>query len=581
MVCEAICDRLTEAGCEVVATADNGASAVEASLSTRPDVILMDVRLKGDIDGIHASELINEKVRTPVVYLTGDSDRTTLQRAKAASAYGYVLKPFHIKNLIVAIEVAVERFEMERRLEDSQLTYATILSSIGDAVIAVDMQGSIRFMNAIAERLTGWSTREAELKPLEIALNLMDAGEMVVDLLGRVLRSRSTLALGSGAVVISRHGVQVPVDGSMSCVIDGLGRAVGAAITLRDVTSARKAESDLGSLARQLRTVIDTAVDGVLMLDAAGTILMINSACERLFGYTAAEMIGRNVETIMPSPPTGGRDTAVDASSGRLLVAARATTCRRRDRSAFPAEVSVGEADHPADRRFVCVVHDVSERRDLEAALLDVVSREQRRFASDLHDGLGQELTGLSLLLSALGKAAAAAGSPHAADLVRAGEVARHALHSSQTIARGLSPIGSTEGGLVGALRQLVCRLQGSSGPHLDISVSEVSRLGLSPSTTDHLYRIAQEALSNALKHANAKSIEVSLDVQREHVRLEVRDDGEGVREGARGAGLGLRTMQYRASMIGARFEIAPNRPRGTCVICDCPQTHARAASAC
>jgi len=146
LIAEAICDRLTEAGCEVVATADTGVGAVEAALALRPDLILMDVRLKGDMDGIRASELVNEKMRVPVVYLTGHSDQKTLQRAKAASAYGYVLKPFHIRNLIVTIEVAVDRFEMERRLEDSQLTYATILGSIADGVIAVDTQGCVRFL---------------------------------------------------------------------------------------------------------------------------------------------------------------------------------------------------------------------------------------------------------------------------------------------------------------------------------------------------------------------------------------------------------------------------------------------------
>ena len=130
LICEAICDRLTDAGCEVVATTDNGPSAVQSTIETRPDIVLMDVRLKGEMDGIRASELINEKVRVPVVYLTGDSDQQTLARARAASAYGYVLKPFHIKNLIVAIEVAINRFEMERRLVDSQLTYAAILGSI-------------------------------------------------------------------------------------------------------------------------------------------------------------------------------------------------------------------------------------------------------------------------------------------------------------------------------------------------------------------------------------------------------------------------------------------------------------------
>jgi signal transduction histidine kinase len=107
----------------------------------------------------------------------------------------------------------------------------------------------------------------------------------------------------------------------------------------------------------------------------------------------------------------------------------------------------------------------------------------------------------------------------------------------------------------------------------VDISVSEIARLGLSPAATEHLYRIAQEALTNAIKHANARSIKVTLDVEPEHVRLEICDDGRGLKAGGQNVrGLGLRTMQYRASVMGARFEIMPFGVSGTRVICDCPQ---------
>jgi two-component system, LuxR family, sensor kinase FixL len=579
MIAEAICERLTDAGYEVVARCETGSSAVETALALRPDLILMDVRLKGDFDGIRASELINEKTRVPVVYLTGDSDQKTLHRAKAASAYGYVLKPFHIRNLIVAIEVAIDRFEMERRLEDTQLTYATILGSIADGVIAVDTQGRVRFMNEVAERLTGWSSRDAQLTQWRTVVNIVEAGGvgMAVDLIAQVLNTRRTVSLGRDALVISRAGIRVPVDGGITCAVDPLGRAVGASIALRDVTSVRKSESDLKLLAEQLRAVIDTAVDGVLMLDAAGTILMLNPACERLFGYASEELIGLNINSVMPSPMSATHDCHwhIDhPQAPPLVVRAHATTCRRRDLSTFPAEISVGEACNPGQQPlFVSIVHDVSERRELEAELLDAVGREQRRFGTDLHDGLGQELTGLSLLLSALTNTARAAHSPHAADLAQAYEVVRHALLSCQSIARGLSPIGATKGGLIGALHDLVTRLKGSSGPNVNISVSEVSRLGLSPAASDHLYRIAQEALTNALKHAHASSINVMLDVERERVRLEINDDGEGVEgAGENGPGLGMRSMQYRASMIGARLEITPFRPNGTRVICECPQ---------
>ena len=578
IMAEAICDRLTDAGYEVVARAETGTVAVEAALALRPDLILMDVRLEGDMDGIRASELINEKMRVPVIYLTGDSDHKTLQRAKAASAYGYVLKPFHIRNLIVAIEVAVDRFEMEQRLEDSQLTYATILGSIAEGVIAVDTQGRVRFMNGVAERLTGWSTRETQLKPLEAILDITDSvgDRPVVELTAHVLTSRTTRSLGPDAFVTSCKGIRVPVDGGMSCVVDSLGRVVGASMTLRDVAGARKAESDLRAMAERLRAVVDTAVDGVLMFDATGTVLMGNPACERLFGYSSAELTGRKLETMIPSSRlvAYGNPATIDQPGGTppLIVTPRTTICRRRDRSTFPAEISVGEVHTPGQPLSVGVIHDVSERRALEAAFLDAVGREQRRFASDLHDGLGQELTGLSLLLSSLQSAAREAHSPHTPDLDQAQLIVQQALQSCRTIARGLSPIGPTEGGLIAALRDLVSRFKEPGIPSVEISVSEVSRLRLSPAATDHLYRIAQEALANALKHANAKGIKVTLAVEAELVRLEIRDDGDGVTiTDADASGLGLRTMQYRASLIGARFEMARSQPHGTRVICDCP----------
>ena len=579
MTAEAICNRLTDMGCEVVATADTGAGAVEAALSTRPDVVLMDVRLKGDMDGIRASELINEKMRVPVVYLTGDSDQKTLARAKAASAYGYVLKPFHIRNIIVAIEVAIDRFEMERRLEESQLSYATILGSIAEAVIAVDLQGRVRFMNGVAERLTGWRNSLAQREPIGSVLLLSDAKGAWLESspMERVLTERMSFPLGEETWVTSRDAVRVQVDGSMACIVDSLDRVVGASITLRDVTSERRAALQLKAKAQQLRAVIDTAVNGVLMLDAVGTILIYNRACKQLFGYASDEIVGRNIAMIMPAAlqalPAGAQLGEPSADPPPMVGAARPMTCRRRDGSTFPAEVTTGEASDSDQPLFVCVVHDVSERRRLEAAVLDAVGQEQRRFASDLHDGLGQELTGLAFLLSALATEARNQGSAQASELERAYDVANRAMQSSQAIARGLSPIGAAEGGLIRALGDLVARLQGPSGPALEFSVAQGAPLHLVPAAADHLYRIAQEALSNALKHSQAAAIKVTLDIEADHVRLEIRDDGRGVRSpDANPAGLGLRTMQYRASMIGARCGISSIKPHGTRVSCECPQ---------
>jgi signal transduction histidine kinase len=203
--------------------------------------------------------------------------------------------------------------------------------------------------------------------------------------------------------------------------------------------------------------------------------------------------------------------------------------------------------------------------------LLDAIGNEQRRLGDDLHDGLGQELTGLALLLSAFVNSARRGRSLEVTELERALDVAQHALQSCRSIARGLSPVTENQGGLIAGLRELVARIKTGSAPSLEFTATGASRLGLSPAASDHLFRIAQEAIANALKHAHANSIKVTLDIGPARVRLEC-DDGEGFAPERSATGLGLRTMSYRASLLGAKFNIRHLNHAGTCVVCECPQ---------
>ncbi len=573
LIVEEMADRLTRAGCEIVATTDNGNAAIEAAIALRPDLILMDVRLKGEMDGIRVSELIQRQLSVPIVYLTAHSDHGTLQRVKASGACGYIQKPFHIKNLISAIDVAVHRFKMERQLEGNLLTYATILNSSSDGVIATDVNGCVRFMNPAAERLTGWRIQKAQGQPSSAVLLFASTGDEPPEdhPVERVLASRDPVSLGADEHLVSRFGARVPVDGGISPVIDNLGRLVGATLTLSDATAVRNATAGLKAAAELLRAVVDTAVDGVMLFDAAGRILMFNAACPRLFGYSAIEMAGCAIGTLMPDMLTDDLDRP--NTDAPVTITARPSSGRRKDGSTFPAELSLGEASRVGESVFVSVIRDISERKELEAALIDAVGHEQRRFGEDLHDGLGQELTGLSLLLSAFARSVSHGQTLEVTDLERAREVAQHALHSCQSIARGLSPVTEAHGGLIAGLRELVARLDSGSGPTLDFKSIGMTRLGLSPAASDHLFRIAQEALANALRHAHANSIKVTLDIDPASVRLEICDDGDGLTVPEFSAtGLGLRTMRYRASLLGAKFQITRLDDTGTCVVCECPQ---------
>ena len=577
LIAEEIRERLTTAGFTVVAVVDTGAAAIELALQERPDLVLMDIRLKGPMDGVEAAETIYDRCGVPIVYLTAHSDQSTLQRAKTRAAFGYVLKPFRIENLLVAIDLGIYRSEVEARLHEHELTYATILGSISDAVIATDVAGRIRFMDGTAEQLTGVSARDADGRPLQAIVKIVDeAGRPTQErLVKRVMAGRASVRFARSDQLVRHGGDRIPIDGGAAPVIDYLGRVVGLTVTFKDASATRRAEREMRVLSQELQAVVNTAVDGVLLLDAAGTVRMFNPACERLFGYASDEVVGRSVTQLMTSPLPDGAGDPVAAGLARqpVFVSARAAIARRKDGAAVPVEVSVGEADHDGRSVFVVVVHDVSERRELQAAYADAVGHEQRRIAQDLHDGLGQELTGLALLLSALERSASEANLPNAGDLARVRDLASHSIGTCRSVARGLLPVAETQGGLVAGLRDLVRRLNDMPGPAIQFSVIEAAAVGLSASATDHLYRIAQEALTNAIKHAHAESIHLTLDIGRSSVLLRVCDDGSGISV-ARPAetGLGLKTMRYRADLIGARISVQPQSRAGTCVVCDCPQ---------
>ena len=577
LIAEEIRERLTAAGFTVVGVADSGEAAIELAGRERPDLVLMDIRLKGPMDGIEAAKIIYERCGTPIVYLTAHSDQATLQRAQTHAAFGYVLKPFQLEHLLVAIDLGIYRARVESRLHEHELTYATILGSISDAVIATDVAGRVRFMDGAAEQLTGWSAREAEGRQLQLVVKLADeAGRPVQErLVKRVIAGRAPVRFARSDHLVRHDGDRIPIDGGAAPVIDYLGRVVGLTVTFQDASVPRRTERAMRAMSQELQAVVTTAVDGVLLLDGEGTVRMFNPACERLFGYASDEVVGHSVLQLMPSPlPDGaGAPAAAGAVRAPVFVSGRAAIGRRKDGGAVPIEVSVGEADRDGRPMFVVVVHDVSERRELQAAYADAVGHEQRRIAQDLHDGLGQELTGLALLLSALERGASEANLPNAGDLARVRDLASHSIGTCRSVARGLLPVAETQGGLVAGLRDLVRRLNDMPGPAIQFSVIEAAAVGLSMSAIDHLYRIAQEALTNAIKHSRAESIQLTLDVGRSSVLLRVCDDGAGILAAPPpDDGLGLKTMRYRADLIGARISIHPQARAGTCVVCECPQ---------
>ncbi|MDQ3250264.1 MAG: response regulator, partial [Chloroflexota bacterium] len=238
--------RLEAMGYAVVGLAASGEAAVEKAAALTPDLVLMDIRLKGKLDGVMATEQIRTRFHLPVVFLTAFADEQTLQRAKVSEPYGYVLKPFEERALQIAIEIALYKHRMQRALVESEQRLAITLDSIGDAVIATDADGQITLLNRPAEALTGWSQATAQGKRVTQIFQLLDektrcAVEHPLDGVLRhdptVTQKRDNLLTMPGGERLVEHQA-VPVQSET-------GQLSGIVFVLRDVTQQRKAEAEL------------------------------------------------------------------------------------------------------------------------------------------------------------------------------------------------------------------------------------------------------------------------------------------------------------------------------------------------
>jgi PAS domain S-box-containing protein len=341
---------------------------------------------------------------------------------------------------------------------------------------------------------------------------------------------------------------------------------------VEDIAERRKLEAQLAAESARNRLFLRTASDGVHILNAAGMVVEASDSFCAMLGYPRAEVLGMHPsQWDVRLAVTGERARSADLLNNRR---ARFTTVhRRKDGRTFDVEVTADSFDLDGEHYIYCSARDITEQKRLERAVLEAADGEQRRLGHDLHDGLGQELTGLSMLASALASSERKAGRPDADRAAQLEELTRRAIATCRAVARGLSPLGYTSGGLIEALDEMVSVQRETYGADARFEAIRAAPLGLGTDTSDHLYRIAQEAVTNARRHAKAGLIQVTLDIAPDTVRLEVQDNGIGLAsQPADTSGMGLRIMRYRAGMIGARLSIAPGDHGGTLVACECPQ---------
>ncbi|MCI0497772.1 MAG: response regulator [Thermoplasmata archaeon] len=256
IVAKDIVRRLQRLGYSVPGIASSGEEAIHETEMHHPDLILMDIKLKGGMDGIEAASRILEHYDIPIIYVTAYADEPTLERAKETRPFGYIIKPFEDRDIYSTIEMALYKHRMERLLRESERYLSTVLRSIGDAVIATDMDGGIKYINGVAEALLGIPGKECLERRFDEIFMLVGTTEGRADPIGelglsdtaRVPNTEAVLAVGDGALDIEFTGSQI---------LDDKGEAIGHVVVFRDITERKLTWAELAQYRAGLEALVE------------------------------------------------------------------------------------------------------------------------------------------------------------------------------------------------------------------------------------------------------------------------------------------------------------------------------------
>lgn len=262
VVARDIAQQMTRCGHVVIGCVTTGEDAITVAAKEKPSLVLMDVRLEGDLDGIDTARQLRESHGLPIVFLTAYADEETVRRATVTEPFGYVLKPFDDLQLRTVVEMALYKHDAERRLRESEQRYAVTLDSIGDGVIATDFMGHITLINPVAEALTEWSREDAVGQPLEKVFRLIDEdtnAPMEFDV-SVSLGEDGFVSFPPKTMLVGRAGRMVSVENRGTPIVNDSGSVIGMVLVVRDATASRQAAE--AEILRETNDRLDGAMRG-------------------------------------------------------------------------------------------------------------------------------------------------------------------------------------------------------------------------------------------------------------------------------------------------------------------------------
>jgi PAS domain S-box-containing protein len=370
--------RIKHLGYTVSGTAASGDEAIRKVIDLKPDLILMDIRIKGEMDGIETAAEIKKIYDVPIIFLTAYADPVTIQRAKITDPFGYIIKPFEERELHISIEIALYKDHTQKLIREKDKWLTAILRSVGDAVIATDTLGKIKFINNVAERLTGYTKEEAINKDLPNIFRIRSevTKEFTLNAVQKVMQTGEIVGLANHTELVSRNGNVYPIADSGAPIRDENGNITGVVVVFQDLSYFKQTEE----LIKIQTSALNSAYNGIVITDASADIIYVNDAMYNLTGYLREELIGKSASIFKSNlhPDTFFLKMWKTISDGKTWKGE--VQNRRKNGEPYYEEMSItplkneqGEITH-----FISVKEDISDRKKAEIELIKAKDDAQR-----------------------------------------------------------------------------------------------------------------------------------------------------------------------------------------------------------
>lgn len=581
IVAQDIQNNLIAIGFTVCGQARTGEEALSLARKFRPDLVLMDIKLEGEMDGTEAAERIKEELGLPIVFLTAYLDELTIRQAKLSEPFGYLIKPFREKELQSTIEIALYKHRMQQKLMESEDRYRRLVENAPALIFQMSLPlRRFEYVSPIAEKFSGYPVRTFFDKP-ELIRTIVHPGWTAA------FDREWEVSLGGEATdpfdypIIQRSGGIRWWRQRNFPIQDPAGRRIAVEGLIIDVTDEKERQMEFESIIR-------TSLDGFWVMDVHnGALLEVNDAYCRMTGYSREELVGQTISLVeameTPEETTRHLQQLMENGRGRFETQHRCKDGRIIDVEVSSTFISLGEKNYVFLRDITDrnrITKDLKQKtrhlQEISFRMSEIAEAERKEISQELHDQTGQTLTALGINLSILMNSL----PPDLPEPVRnrlqdSIDLVGQTTYQLRSLVTQFRPPVLDDFGLVAALHGIAGPFEKRTGIPVEIIGEEITPRPEGRVDTN-LFRIAQEALNNVAKYARAKKVVIIIQSIDNRLHLSITDDGVGfdleqLEKNGRGDRLGLLSMGERAMALGGTCRIDSRPAQGTEVVVEVP----------